>query len=446
MGAGPKRRATAKGRVSRLLHFGPPPGAAPADTIDVTRADPSGLTSAEAAHRLAVHGANRLRDDNGNHPLAVLFRQFRSPMVLILLGAAILSFFLGEYDEASIVLFIVIASTGLGFYQEYRAGNAVAELRRRIAVTCTVLRDGTPSTVPAATLVPGDVLLLSAGSLIPADGVVLAATALHVDEAVLTGESFPVLKASTAPDNRAHMGTSVRSGEGRVLVTATGRDTEFGGLAEAVGALDDETSFARGTRRFGLLMTQIMLVLVTVVLVANVLLGRPVLDSLLFAAGAIAALGSLNPHLLVVLLTIAAVLGDAVNYQIGRYVGPAVFKKEDSRFFKRAHLEKTHAFYERYGGKTIIIARFVPIVRTFAPFIAGVGQMSYKQFALYNVVGAIAWVVIGVYAGYLFGGLEIVKKNFSLIIIAIVFISLLPAAFEYWRAKRHKKAAINPEG
>ena len=190
------------------------------------------------------------------------------------------------------------------------------------------------------------------------------------------------------------------------------------------------------------------LVLFVIVFCETGLVVTPILpgDSLLFAAGAIAALGSLNPHLLVVLLTIAAVLGDAVNYQIGRYVGPAVFKKEDSRFFKRAHLEKTHAFYERYGGKTIIIARFVPIVRTFAPFIAGVGQMSYKQFALYNVVGAILWVVIGVYAGYLFGGLEIVKENFSLIIIAIVLISLLPAAFEFWRARREKKAIATTEG
>lgn len=190
------------------------------------------------------------------------------------------------------------------------------------------------------------------------------------------------------------------------------------------------------------------LVLFIIVFCETGLVVTPILpgDSLLFAAGAIAAVGSLNPHLLVVLLTIAAVLGDAVNYQIGRYIGPAVFKKEDSRFFKRAHLEKTHAFYERYGGKTIIIARFVPIVRTFAPFIAGVGQMGYAKFALYNVVGAIAWVVIGVYAGYWFGGREIVKENFSLIIIAIVFISLLPAAFEFWRAKRQKKAMVTPEG
>jgi membrane-associated protein len=164
-------------------------------------------------------------------------------------------------------------------------------------------------------------------------------------------------------------------------------------------------------------------------------------DSLLFAAGAIAALGSLNPHLLVLLLTIAAVLGDAVNYHIGRYFGPKVFAFEKSRFFNRDHLLKTQEFYERYGGKTLIIARFVPIVRTFAPFLAGAGSMNYAQFAIYNVTGAILWVVIGIYAGYLFGGFEIVQKNFSLLIIAIVVISLLPAAFEFWRARRAKAAS-----
>lgn len=165
-------------------------------------------------------------------------------------------------------------------------------------------------------------------------------------------------------------------------------------------------------------------------------------DSLLFAAGAIAALESaeLNPHLLVVLLTVAAVLGDAVNYQVGRYIGPAVFRRESGRFLKRAHLEKTQAFYQRYGGKTIVIARFVPIIRTFAPFLAGVGQMNYGRFAMYNVTGAILWVTLGVYAGYLFGTLPFVKENFSLIIVAIVAISLLPPAIEVWRARRAKRA------
>jgi membrane-associated protein len=185
-------------------------------------------------------------------------------------------------------------------------------------------------------------------------------------------------------------------------------------------------------------------VLFVIVFCETGLVVTPILpgDSLLFAAGAIAAsLGVLNPLLLVLLLTIAAVLGDAVNYQIGRRIGPAVFRSEKNRYFKREHLDKTHAFYERYGGKTIIIARFVPIVRTFAPFVAGVGQMNYGRFAMFNVTGAVAWVVIGVYAGYLFGNLELVKKNFSLILIAIVFVSLLPAAVEYLRARRTRSLA-----
>jgi membrane-associated protein len=183
------------------------------------------------------------------------------------------------------------------------------------------------------------------------------------------------------------------------------------------------------------------LILFVIVFCETGLVVTPILpgDSLLFAAGAIAAIGELNPHLLVVLLTVAAVLGDAVNYQVGRFIGPAVFKREDGRFFKRKHLERTQEYYNRYGGKTIVIARFVPIVRTFAPFLAGVGQMNYRHFALYNVTGAIAWVVIGVYAGYLFGSWSVVKNNFSLIVIAIVVVSLLPAAFEYWRVRRTRR-------
>ena len=125
------------------------------------------------------------------------------------------------------------------------------------------------------------------------------------------------------------------------------------------------------------------------------------------------------------------------NLRLGSYL----FRGQNNRFFKREHLEKTQAFYERYGGKTIIIARFVPIVRTFAPFLAGVGQMNYRHFAMFNITGAVAWVVLGVYAGYLFGTREVVKENFSLVIIAIVAISLLPAAIEYWRARRSKAPA-----
>ena len=156
-------------------------------------------------------------------------------------------------------------------------------------------------------------------------------------------------------------------------------------------------------------------------------------DSLLFAAGAFAALGSLNVFWLFVLLSIAAIAGDTVNYWLGHWLGPKVFRRDNVRLLNKKHLDRTHAFYERYGGKTIIIARFIPIVRTFAPFVAGIGRMSYWRFIAYNVVGGVAWVAICVFAGYYFGNLDIVKKNFSLVIIAILLISVLPMLVEYIR-------------
>ena len=166
-------------------------------------------------------------------------------------------------------------------------------------------------------------------------------------------------------------------------------------------------------------------------------------DSLLFAAGAFAALGHLRLWPLFFLLCVAAILGDTVNYAIGARLGPKVFSYSKSRFFNPEHLKKTHAFYEKYGGKTIIIARFVPIVRTFAPFVAGVGQMRYRQFIGYNVIGGVLWVSICVFAGYFFGNLPFVKKNFSVVVIVIVLISLLPAVIEYLRhrAEAKRKAA-----
>lgn len=170
-------------------------------------------------------------------------------------------------------------------------------------------------------------------------------------------------------------------------------------------------------------------------------------DSLLFAAGAIAALGNLNVFWLFVLLTIAAIIGDTVNYWIGHWVGPRIFHRENVRFLNKKHLERTHEFYERYGGKTIIIARFVPIIRTFAPFVAGIGSMTYWRFIAYNIIGGIAWVAICVFAGYYFGNLEIVKNNFSLVIIAIVLISVLPMAVEYLRHRmsRSRERATQTE-
>jgi membrane-associated protein len=161
-------------------------------------------------------------------------------------------------------------------------------------------------------------------------------------------------------------------------------------------------------------------------------------DSLLFAAGALCALdGSpMSVYVLAVLLLVAAISGDAVNYSIGRYVGPAVFTSEHSRFLNKKHLLRTQEFYERHGGKTILLARFVPIVRTFAPFVAGIGQMRYSYFATYNVVGAVAWVLSFLFAGYWFGQLPAIKRNFHVVILAIIVISILPMVFEYVRARR----------
>src|SRR5437899_700576 len=156
-------------------------------------------------------------------------------------------------------------------------------------------------------------------------------------------------------------------------------------------------------------------------------------DSLLFAAGSFAALGALRLWPLFFLLAAAAIVGDTVNYGIGAYLGPRVFHFQRSRLFNPDHLRKTHAFYEKYGGKTIIIARFVPIVRTFAPFVAGIGAMSYARFLGYNVIGGVLWVSVCLFSGYFFGNLPLVKQNFSLVVIGIVFISLLPAVIEYLR-------------
>ncbi len=160
-------------------------------------------------------------------------------------------------------------------------------------------------------------------------------------------------------------------------------------------------------------------------------------DSLLFVAGALAAIGAnnMNVHLLVVLLIIAAVLGDAVNYTIGKLFGERMFSNPDSKIFKKSYLEKTHRFYEKYGAKTIVLARFVPIVRTFAPFVAGMGKMSYRRFANYNVIGGVVWVCLLTYAGYFFGDLDFVKKNMSLLIIAIIIVSIIPGIVEIVREK-----------
>ncbi len=158
-------------------------------------------------------------------------------------------------------------------------------------------------------------------------------------------------------------------------------------------------------------------------------------DSLLFTVGTFAAIGSFDLTLVLVIMTVAAIGGDTLNYWIGNYLGPKVFHYEDSRFFKKKHLERTHQFYEKYGGKTIIIARFVPIIRTFAPFVAGIGSMTYRKFLAYNVIGGVLWIFSLTLAGYFFGNIPVVRKNFSLVVMAIVVISVLPGVIEYLRQR-----------
>ncbi|MDS4020884.1 MAG: DedA family protein [Candidatus Competibacter sp.] len=158
-------------------------------------------------------------------------------------------------------------------------------------------------------------------------------------------------------------------------------------------------------------------------------------DSLLFAAGSLAAIGQTNIHTLFLLLTVAAITGDTVNYAAGHYFGEKVFSP-DARVLKQAYLDRTHQFFERHGGKTIVIARFVPIVRTFAPFVAGAGSMTYRHFLLYNVTGGVAWTASFLYGGYFFGNLPFVKQNFTLVILAIIILSIMPGVVEYWRLRR----------
>lgn len=166
-------------------------------------------------------------------------------------------------------------------------------------------------------------------------------------------------------------------------------------------------------------------------------------DSLLFAVGALAATeGSvLNPHLCFILLSAAAILGDTLNYWIGYLIGPKAYEAGRFRFIKKEHLDRTHAFYEKHGGKTIILARFVPIVRTFAPFVAGIGRMAYARFLIYNIVGGIVWPALFIYAGLLFGNIPQVQKNFPLVILAIVIVSVLPMVFEYIRHRKSSQPA-----
>lgn len=165
-------------------------------------------------------------------------------------------------------------------------------------------------------------------------------------------------------------------------------------------------------------------------------------DSMIFVIGALSATGELNLPLITVILMLAAVLGDTCNYHLGKLFGPAIFRKENVKLLNREHLVRTHSFYEKHGGKTIILARFIPIIRTFAPFVAGMGSMSYMKFISYNIAGGISWVALFLFGGYFFGNVPLVKGNFSFVILAIIMISLLPGVIAYLRSRKNDPTGV----
>jgi Mg2+-importing ATPase len=280
------------------------------DVTEALHSTSGGLTTADAQERLRQFGPNVLEAREKATPLKLFLGQFKSPIVLILLFATGVSAVTQEWVDAVIILAIVLGSALLSFFQEYNANNAAEKLRAQVRVRATVLRDGQAQAVPAEQVVPGDVVLLSAGNLIPADGILLDARDFYVNQAVLTGETFPVDKQPgqvaaeanlTGRTNCVFMGTNVRSGSARALIVQTGPATAFGQIAERLTLRPPETEFERGIRRFGYLLTEVMLVLVLVVFAVNVYFREPVIDSLLFS---IALAVGLTPQLLPAIISI----------------------------------------------------------------------------------------------------------------------------------------------
>ena len=275
----------------------------------------NGLQQTDAESRIKRYGPNALKAQRQATAFGLLLRQFRSPLVLILIFATIVSAFLDQWIDASVVLAVVLGSTMLGFVQEYRASNAVEKLRSKVTIRTSVLRGGIPHLVPSEQVVPGDVVLLSAGSLIPADGIVLKANDFFVNQAVLTGETFPVEKTPgivpaqsglAERTNCVFMGTSVRSGTAHALIVRTGKSSVFGQIAERLKLRPPQTEFERGVQNFGYLLTRVMLVMVVCVLAINIVLSKPPIDSLLFA---LALAVGLAPELLPAIISITLAHG-----------------------------------------------------------------------------------------------------------------------------------------
>jgi P-type Mg2+ transporter len=276
---------------------------------------PDGLSSAEAVLRISRDGPNTLGEEDRVKTLRLVLRQFESPLVLVLIFGAFLSIALGQWTDASIIIVIVLASAMLGFRQEYKASSALLELKQRISLSAKVRRDGRAMIIPASGLVVGDVVELSAGNLIPADGILLDAKDFLVTEAVMTGESMPVEKSpgvspADSPvaqrNNCAFAGTAVRSGIASMLVTATGRQTQIGDIAGMIEAAEPETEFERGVRQFGYLLIRVMIAMVLFVLTISQLLGRPIIESLLFA---VALAVGMTPELLPAIVSVTLSAG-----------------------------------------------------------------------------------------------------------------------------------------
>jgi P-type Mg2+ transporter len=277
--------------------------------LEKLKSTTNGISNADASQRLAQYGSNTLKVHRRNTPLLLFLNQFKSPIVLILIFATIMSALLGAWLDATIISFIVFGSALLSFVQEYNAGNAATKLMGTVRVIATILRDGKPQAIPTENVVPGDVITLTAGSLIPADAVLLEVNDLHVNQAVLTGETFPVEKLLGIVDsdglanqtNTVFMGTSVSNGSGRALVVSTGKATEFGQIAARIESRPPETEFERGIRHLGYLLSEVMFVLVLAIFALNVYFQKPVLDSLLFS---VALAVGLTPQLLPAIINI----------------------------------------------------------------------------------------------------------------------------------------------
>jgi Mg2+-importing ATPase len=275
----------------------------------------SGLSQQDAEGRLQRTGSKTVKAHEAYAAVSLLLGQFKDPLILILIFAAVISAFVGEWVDAGVVFLVIIGSAILSFSQEYRAGRAVKKLLERVQTRATVLRDGEAKSIPVETLVPGDVISLSAGNLIPADGIILHAKACYVDEAALTGETFPVEKTPSPVAenaslserrNSVFMGTSVRSGTAQALIVHTGEETAFGNIAKRLSLRRPETEFERGIRQFGYLLSQIVLIFVLFVFAINVFAAKPPIDSLLFA---IALAVGLAPELLPAIISITLSTG-----------------------------------------------------------------------------------------------------------------------------------------